>query len=203
MEPASTEKKTPGLSLGTGAGQMRYIVSRSRHRGYMRRDSGETVRAVRAGLRDAWPATWGEAVRVVLGGLGRLTGLPQLRLRRGVKKSIGRTDGGWQGIFVRDMACATLSAGESERMLESTGDELTTVEAWLMAISDLDPQLAITLDQEPLSVTMHLYDSFLQVLCEPDLATRLLQDPIAQSYMEMSAKLLAADMEVHITWPVK
>lgn len=143
-------------------------------------------------------------MRVVLGSLGRIARLPQLRPRHRVKQSFGGPLGGWQKVSVRDMACATLSTGEGERMLESTGEiSGEGIEVWLSALAELDPELALTLDEEPLAVTLHGWDCLLQILCEEPLATRLLQDPKALSHIEMAAKLLSPDMEIHVTWEVK
>jgi hypothetical protein len=77
------------------------------------------------------------------------------------------------------------------------------IEVWLSALAELDPELALTLDEEPLAVTLHGWDCLLQILCEEALATRLMQDPKALSHIEMAAKMLSSDMEVHVTWRVK
>lgn len=140
---------------------------------------------------------------MVLGSVGRLARLSQLRTRRRVKQSFGGPLVGWQKVSVRDMACATLSAGEGKRMLESGEINGEGIEVWLSALAELDPDLALTLDEEPLAVTLHGWDCLLQILCEEPLATRLLQDPKALSHIEMAAKMLSSDMEVHVTWEVK
>ena len=157
---------------------------------------------VRAGIRNAWSPAWRGVVRLVLGGVGRIARLSQLLARSSKRQKRRGQISGRAGLFVRDMACATLSAREGERAMATQSDEVDDYDLFLSVLEDCDRHFAAWLDSEILSVTIHGWDSLIQFILTEDAAMRLMADPDAMALLESAAAAIVPDCECHITYPV-
>lgn len=158
--------------------------------------------AMRAGIRYAWSPAWGSVVRLVLGGVGRIAGLSQLFARSAKQSKRRGKISGRSGIFMRDMACATLSAREGERAMATQSDDLDDYDLFLSVLEDFDRHFALWLDSEIQSVTIHGWDGLIQFILTEDAAMRLMADPDSMALLESAAAAIVPDCECHITYPV-
>ena len=157
---------------------------------------------MRARIRYAWSPAYRGIVRLVLGSLGRIARLSQLFARSTKRQKRRGKVSGRAGLFVRDMACATLSAREGERTMATQSDDVDDYDLFLSVLEDFDHHFALWLDSEILSVTIHGWDSLIQFIITEDAAMRLMADPDSMALLESAAAAIVPDCECHITYPV-
>ena len=155
---------------------------------------------MRAGVRYAWAPAWRGIMRLVLGSLGRIAGLSQLRPRRVIVKAGRRAHHRWQGVSVRHLAHAGLRAWEGKRAMD-TEDDLDVSDWFLSAIAAEDETLAVWIDKMALCVTVHECELLLQIILEEADAQELLKDSKSMRLIEYAATIIHDDMECHVTWP--
>jgi hypothetical protein len=157
-----------------------------------------------AWIRDAWQERRDEIVRVVLGGLGGITRLPQLPARRAILDTGRGTCRGRCSIPVRDLAHASLSAGEGKRAMDADDrDEIDISDWFLSAVAAEDEALAIWIDKVCLCVTVHEEELLLQIILEESDARELLRNDKSMRLIEYAATIVHDDMECHVTWAEK
>jgi hypothetical protein len=163
------------------------------------------VPAMRAGIRYAWAPAWRGAVRVVLGGLGSLARLSQLRTWLTEWASGRRQANRRCAVLVRHLEGTALSAGKGKHVMETADhdDDLDQYDMFILLLDEINPAAASWIDEVIQAVTVHEPEGLVQFIVTEEAWGVLHKNLDIRRAIEDAAAAVMPDCELHFTYPVE